>query len=166
MGRTRVQGVGIVGPSSKEGHEVRKTKERTSREITKVQASVWVLAVPVIAGLAAGCGQVSDRAQQEVEKKVEAEGQQAREVAKEKVNAKKQEAKKKVEAGREDLEKRVDDLKKEVNGLRKDVTELQKQINAHEQKEQEQQINQLKRAPKELEEKVEAQEQRVQKQEK
>jgi hypothetical protein len=36
------------------------------------------------------------------------------------------------------------------------VTELQKQINAHEQKEQEQQINQLKRALKKLEEQVEA----------
>ena len=145
MGRTRAQGVGIVRPSSKEGHEVRKTKERTIREMTKVQALVWVLAVMVIAGLAAGCGQVSDRAQQEAEKKVEAEAQQARE-----------EAKKKVEAGREDLEKKVDDLKTEVNGLRKDVTELQKKINAQEQKEQDQQINQLKRALKELEEKVEA----------
>jgi hypothetical protein len=38
----------------------------------------------------------------------------------------------------------------EVKDLRKDVTELQKKINAHEQKEQEQQINQLKRALKDL----------------
>jgi hypothetical protein len=100
MGERRVRGVEIVGPSSKEVHDVRKTKERASREMTKVRASVWVLAVLVIAGLAAGCGQVSDRAQQEAEKKVENKGQQAREGAKEKLNAKKQEAKKKPEAGR------------------------------------------------------------------
>ena len=45
----------------------------------------------------------------------------------------------------------------EVKGLRKDVTELQKKINAHEQKEQEQQINQLEKTLKELQKKVEAQ---------
>jgi len=150
MGRTRVQGVGIVGPSSKEGHDLRKTKERTGREMSKVRALVWVLAVLTIAGLAAGCGQISDRAQQEAKKKVENKGQQVQKEAKEKVEAKKQQAKEKVEAGSKDLEKKVDDLKMEVNGLRKDVTELQKKINAHEQKEQEQQINQLKRALKDL----------------
>jgi predicted RNase H-like nuclease (RuvC/YqgF family) len=156
MGRTCVRGVGIVGLSSKEGHGVRKTKERTGREMAKVRASVWVMAMLVIAGLAAGCGQVSDRARQEAEKKVENKGQQAQEQAKEKLNAKKQEAKKKAEAGREDLEKKVNDLKQEVKGLRTAVTELQKKINAHEQKEQEQQINQLKKAVKDLKEKVEA----------
>ena len=150
MGRTRVQGVGIVGPSSKEGHDLRKTKERTGREMAKVRALVWVLAVLVIAGLAAGCGQVSDRAQQEAKKKVENKGQQVQEEAKEKVETKKQQAKEKIEAGSKDLEKKVDDLKMEVKDLRKDVTELQKKINAHEQKEQEQQINQLKRALKDL----------------
>ncbi len=125
--------------------------------MTKVRASVWVLAVLVIAGLAAGCGQISDRAQHEAEKKVENKGKQAQEEAKEKLNAKKQVAKKQLEAGREDLEKKVNDLNKEVNGLRKDVAELQKKINAHEQKEQEQQINQLKKTLKELQKKVEAQ---------
>jgi len=150
MGRTRVQGVGIVGPSSKEGHDLRKTKERTGREMSKVRALVWVLAVLVIAGLAAGCGQVSGRAQQEAKKKVENKGQQVQEEAKEKVETKKQQAKEKIEAGSKDLEKKVDDLKMEVKDLRKDVTELQKKINAHEQKEQEQQINQLKRALKDL----------------
>jgi TolA-binding protein len=139
MGRTRVQGVEIVGPSSKEGHDLRKTKERTGREMSKVRALVWVLAVLAIAGLAAGCGQISDRAQQEAKKKVENKGQQVQ-----------KEAKEKVEAGSKDLEKKVDDLKMEVKDLRKDVTELQKKINAHEQKEQEQQINQLKRALKDL----------------
>ena len=93
VGRARVRGVKIVGPSSKGGHEVRKTKESASREMTKVRASVWVLAVLMITGSAAGCGQVSDRAQQEAEKKVENKGQQAREEAKEKLNAKQQEAK-------------------------------------------------------------------------
>jgi TolA-binding protein len=150
MGRTRVQGVGIVGPSSKEGHDLRKTKERTGREMSKVRALVWVLAVLVIAGLAAGCGQISDRAQQEAKKKVENKGQQVQKEAREKVETKKQQAKEKIEAGSKDLEKKVDDLKMEVKDLRKDVTELQKKINAHEQKEQEQQINQLKRALKDL----------------
>jgi predicted RNase H-like nuclease (RuvC/YqgF family) len=163
MGRTRVRGVGIVGPSSKRGHDVRKTKERAGREMTKVRASVWVLAVLAIAGLAAGCGQVFDRAKQEAEKKVENKGQHPQKEAKDKVNAKKHEAKKKLESGREDLEKKVNDLKKEVNGLRKDVAELQKKINAHEQKEQEQQINQLKKTLKELQKKVEAQGQQGQK---
>jgi len=142
--------VGIVGPSSKEGHDLRKTKERTGREMSKVRALVWVLAVLVIAGLAAGCGQISDRAQQEAKKKVENKGQQVQKEAREKVETKKQQAKEKIEAGSKDLEKKVDDLKMEVKDLRKDVTELQKKINAHEQKEQEQQINQLKRALKDL----------------
>jgi predicted RNase H-like nuclease (RuvC/YqgF family) len=159
MRLTRVQGVGIVGPSSKEGHDLRNTKERMGRGMAKVRASVWVLSVLVIVGLAAGCGQVSDRAQQEAEKKVENKGQQIQKEAKEKVETKRQQAKEKVEAGREDLEKKVDDLKMEVNGLRKDVTELQKKINVHEQKEQEQQINQLKRALKDLKEKVETHQQ-------
>ena len=58
--------------------------------MAKVRASVWVLAVLVIAGLAAGCGQVSDRARQEAEKKVENKGQQIQKEAKEKVETKKQ----------------------------------------------------------------------------
>ena len=57
--------------------------------MTKVRASVWVVAVLVIAGLAAGCEQVSDRAQQEAEKKVENKGQQIQKEAKEKLSAKK-----------------------------------------------------------------------------
>jgi len=100
--------------------------------MTKVRALVWVLAVLVLMGFAAGCGQVSDQARQEAKKKVENKGQQAQQDAKKKVNAKKQEVKKKVEAGQEDVKKIVNDLQKKVNDLQKEVSELQKKINAQE----------------------------------
>ena len=129
--------------------------------MTKVRALLGVLPVLVFVALAAGCGPVSDQdqTQQEAKKKVESRGQQVRQEAKEKVEAKKQEAKKKVEA----VQERVDDLQKDVDGLKKEVKDLQKKINAHEQKEQEQQIDQLKKALNELRKKVDVQEQQGQK---
>jgi gas vesicle protein len=152
MGRTCAEVVAIIRPSSNKSHDIRKTKERTIREMTKGRAFVWGLVVLVLVGFVAGCGQVSDQARQEAKKKVENKGQQIQKEAKEKVEAKKQE-----------LKKKVDDLQKEVTELQKEVTELQKKINAQEQKEQQQQINQLKKALKELEKKVEAQHQQAQK---
>ena len=64
--------------------------------MTKVRVLVGVLAVLLLAGFAAGCGQVSDQAKQDVKKKVEAKGQQVKQEAKKKVEAKKQQAKKEV----------------------------------------------------------------------
>jgi predicted Holliday junction resolvase-like endonuclease len=87
--------------------------------MTKVRVLVGLLAVLLLTGFAAGCGQVADRAKQDVKKKVEAKEQQAKKEVKKgatdlqkKVNAEEQEVKKKVEAGQEDLKKKVDDLKK------------------------------------------------------
>jgi TolA-binding protein len=147
----------------KKEHEGRETKERTIREITKVRSLVWVVALLVLVGFVAGCGQVSDQARQEAKKKGENKVQQVHKEAKQKVEAKKQQAKEKVDAKKQELKKKVDDLEKKVNDLQKDVTELQKKINAHEQKEQDQQINQLKKALKELQKKVETQGQQGQK---
>jgi predicted RNase H-like nuclease (RuvC/YqgF family) len=140
-----------------------KTKERTIREMTKVRSLVWVLALLVLVGFVAGCGQVSNQARQEAKKKVENKAQQIQQEAKQKVEAKKQQATKNVDAKKQELKKKVDDLEKRVSDLQKDVTELQKKINAHEQKEQEQQINQLKKALKDLKKKVETQGQQGQK---
>ena len=53
-----------------------------------------------------------------------------------------------------------------MDDLRKEVQDLQKEINAHEQKGQQQQINQLKKALKELKKKVEAQQQQDHKEKK
>jgi septal ring factor EnvC (AmiA/AmiB activator) len=126
-------------------------------QMTKVRALLGVLTVPVLVAFAAGCGPVSDQnqARQEVKKKVEATGQQVRQEAQEKVEAKKQEVKMRVEA----LQEKVDDLQKDVEDLKKEVKDLQKKIDAHEQKEQQQQIDQLKKALNDLKKKVDAQEQ-------
>jgi hypothetical protein len=59
----------------------RKTMERTMRELTKVRALLGVLAVLVLVAFVAGCGLISDQGQ-------------ARQGAKKKVEAKRQEAKK------------------------------------------------------------------------
>ena len=121
--------------------------------VSKVRVLMGALVVVVLVVFATGCGSESDQGQapHEDTRKIEAKGQQARQTLNKKVEAKKQELKKKVEA-----------LQKQVNDLHKEVNELQKKINAQEQKEQQQQINQLKKALEELKKKVEAQQQRSQ----
>ena len=126
--------------------------------IPTLRVLVGVLAVLLLTGFAAGCGQVSDRAKQDVKKKVEAKGQQVKQEAKKKVeakeqqakkevnkeatdlqkkvNAKEQEVKKKVEAGQKDLKKKVDNVQKDVNDLQKKVNELLKKIDAQQQQNQ------------------------------
>jgi peptidoglycan hydrolase CwlO-like protein len=94
----------------------------------KVRVLVGVLAVLVLVGSATGCGLVSDQTKQQAKNKVESKAQKA-----------KQDAKKKLAAGREDLQKKVDDLKKKVeagqedlkqkvSGVHKDVNDLQKKV--------------------------------------
>src|SRR5829696_2380789 len=97
--------------------------------MTKVRVLVEVLAVLLLAGFGAGCGQVSDQAKQDVKKKVVTDLQK-------KVNAKKQEVKKKVEAGQEDLKKKMDNVQKDVNDLQKKVNELLKKVDAQQQQHQ------------------------------
>jgi predicted RNase H-like nuclease (RuvC/YqgF family) len=145
----------------------RKAKEDGARVI-KVRALLGALVVTVLVAFAAGCGSVSDQnqARQEAKEKVEAKGQQARQEAEKKVNEKKQELKKKVEAKKQEVKEKVEALQKQVDDLQKEVQDLQKKIDAYEQKEQQQQINQLKKALKELKKKVEAQERKGQKLEK
>ena len=104
--------------------------------MTKVRSLVWVVALLVLMGFVAGCGQVSDQARQGAKKKAENKAQQIQKDAKQKVEAKKQQATKNVQAKKQELKEKVGDLEKKVNDLKKDVTELQKKINAHEQKEQ------------------------------
>src|SRR5919112_1326333 len=140
MGRTRRRSHADRRAVKQEELEERETKERTIRETKKVWSSVWVLALLVLVGFLAGCGQVSDQAGQEAKKKAENKAQQVHKEAKQKVEAKKQQATKKVDAKKQELKKKVDDLEQKVTDLQKDVTKLQKQINAHEQKEQQQQI--------------------------
>jgi hypothetical protein len=67
--------------------------------MTKVRALVGGVAVLVLLAFAAGCGLVSDQARQE---------------AREKVEAKKQEVEEKVEAKRQEVEEKLDDLQKKV----------------------------------------------------
>ena len=75
-----------------------------------------LLSLAVLA-FAAGCGSDSDQGQASHEgtRKIEAKGQQARQTVNKKVEAKKQELKKKVEA----LQKQVDDLHKEYKTSRR-----------------------------------------------
>jgi uncharacterized protein YlxW (UPF0749 family) len=72
--------------------------------MTKIRALQGVLAVLVLLAFAAGCGQGSDQVKQEV--------------------------KKKVEAGQEDLRKTVDHVQRDVNDLQKKVNELLKKVDA------------------------------------
>ena len=128
--------------------------------IPTLRVLVGVLAVLLLTGFAAGCGQVSDRAKQDVKKKVEAKGQQVKQEAKKKVEAKEQQAKKevkkevtdlqkkvdakrqevrkKVEAGQEDLNQKVDDLQKKVEDSKEDLAkkldDVQKDVNDLEKK--------------------------------
>jgi peptidoglycan hydrolase CwlO-like protein len=107
-------------------------------------AKVWVLLLGIVAGLllvgvATGCGLVPDQSKQEAKKKVEA----GQEDLKKKVD----DLKKKVEAGQEDLRNKADDLEKKVDQVQKDMNDLQKKVN-------------------ELLKKVDAQEQQRQKDEK
>jgi gas vesicle protein len=88
-------------------------------EVTKDRALLGALAVLVLVAFVAGCGLVPDQGQvrQEAKKKVEARKQQAKKEVtdlQKKVDAKRQEVKKKVEADQEDLKKKVDDLKEKV----------------------------------------------------
>jgi gas vesicle protein len=130
--------------------------ERKMREVTKVRALLGVLAVRVLVAFVAGCGMVPDQGQvrQGAKKELKKEVTDLQK----KVNAKRQEVRKKVEAGQEDLKKKVDDLKKKmgvaqeevekkVDDVQKDVNDLQKKVN-------------------ELLKKVDAQEQQRQKDEK
>ena len=96
--------------------------------MTKVRVLVGVLAVLLLTGFAAGCGQVSDRAKQDVKKKVEA----GQEDLKKKVD----DLKKKVQVAQEGLKKKVDNVQKDVNDLQKKVNELLKKIDAQQQQHQ------------------------------
>ena len=148
--------------------------------IPTLRVLVGVLAVLLLTGFAAGCGQVSDRAKQDVKKKVEAKGQQVKQEAKKKVeakeqqakkevkkeatdlqkkvNAKEQEVKKKVEAGQQDLKKKVDDLKKKVQVAQEDVEKKVDDV----QKD----VNDLQKKVNELLKKIDAQQQQNQREKK
>src|SRR5215217_1966298 len=86
----------------------RRWRERTMPEVTKDRALLGALAVLVLVAFVAGCGLVPDQGQvrQEAKKKVEARKQQAKKEVtdlQKKVDAKRQEVRRKVEAGQEDL---------------------------------------------------------------
>ena len=140
----------IDKPQTEKGAATQGEGEDGARVI-KVRMLLGVLVVLV--ALTAGCGSATDQdqARQEAKEKVEAKGKQARQEAEKKVEAKKQEVKKEVEA-----------LQGQVGDLKEEVADLQKKINAHEEKEQQQQINQLKKALKDLKKRVNAQEQQGQ----
>ena len=132
-------------------------------EVTKDRALLGALAVLVLVAFVAGCGLVPDQGQvrQEAKKKVEARKQQAKKEVtdlQKKVNATRQEVKKKVEAGQEDLKKKVDDLKKKVQVAQEDVEKKVDDV----QKD----VNDLQKKVNELLKKVDAQEQQRQKDEK
>jgi TolA-binding protein len=96
--------------------------------MTEVRVVLGVLGVLLLVGFAAGCGLVSDQTKQEVKKKVEA-GQ-------EDLNQKVDDLQKKVEDSKEDLAKKLDDVQKDVNDLEKKVDELLKKVGAQEQQDQ------------------------------
>jgi uncharacterized protein HemX len=100
--------------------------------MTKVRALLGGVAVLVLLAFAAGCGLVSDQAKQEAKNKIEAKGQQARQEATTRVEAKKQE----VEAGQEDLKKEVDDVQNKLDDVQKKLDELLKKVDAQEQPDQ------------------------------
>src|SRR5215218_6486588 len=113
--------------------------ERTMREVTKVRALLGVLAVLLLVAFVAGCGLVPDQGQvrQEAKKKVEARKQQAKKELKKEAT----DPQKKVEAKRQEVRKKVEtgqeDLKKDVNDLKKKVNELLKKIDAQQQHQKE-----------------------------
>src|SRR5215208_4545894 len=120
----------------------RRWRERTMPEVTKDRALLGALAVLVLVAFVAGCGLVPDQGQvrQEAKKKVEARKQQAKKEVtdlQKKVDAKRQEVKKKVEAAQENVEKKVEDVQKDVNDLQKKVNELLKKIDAQQQHQKE-----------------------------
>ena len=115
----------LSGRKARKAPRAGKTKERTIREMTKVQTLVWVVSVLVLVGFVAGCGSASDQTRREAKKKVENKAQQIQQEAKQKVEAKKQQAKEKVTDKKQELKKKVDDLQKDVTELKKEVTELQ-----------------------------------------
>src|SRR5215207_2196686 len=129
--------------------------------MTKVRVLLGILAMLVLVGSATGCGLVSDQTKQDakkkvgdLQKKVESKGQQARQEVKKKVEAGQEDLKtkvedlqKKVEAGQEDLKTKVEDVQTKMDDVQKKVTDLQKKVD-------------------ELLKKVDAKEQQVQKKEK
>ena len=166
--RTRRSGeMEIVKPQS-EKNAATKGEGKDGARVIKVRALFWAMVVLVLVGFAAGCRSASDhdQARQGAKEKVEAKAQQARQEAEKKVNEKKREVKKEVEAKKQAIRKEVETLQKQVDDLKKEVADLQKKINAHEQKEQQQQIDQLKKALDELKKKVDAQERQGQKEKK
>jgi TolA-binding protein len=96
--------------------------------MTEVRVVLGVLGVLLLVGFAAGCGLVPDQTKQEAKKKVEA-GQ-------EDLNQKVDDLQKKVEDSKEDLAKKLDDVQKDVNDLEKKVDELLKKVGAQEQQDQ------------------------------
>src|SRR5215207_7093317 len=96
--------------------------------MTEVRVVLGVLGVLLLVGFAAGCGLVSDQTKQEVKKKVEA--------GREDLNQKVDDLQKKVEDSKEDLAKKLDDVQKDVNDLEKKVDELLKKVGAQEQQDQ------------------------------
>src|SRR5215217_3515506 len=119
----------------------RRWRERTMPEVTKDRALLGALAVLVLVAFVAGCGLVPDQGQvrQEAKKKVEARKQQAKkEVKKEVTDLKKKvdDLQEKVEVAKEEVEKKVDNVQKDVNDLQKKVNELLKKIDAQQQQHQ------------------------------
>src|SRR5215217_7185593 len=108
----------------------RRWRERTMPEVTKDRALLGALAVLVLVAFVAGCGLVPDQGQvrQEAKKKVEA----GQEDLKKKVD----DLQEKVEVAKEEVEKKVDNVQKDVNDLQKKVTELLKKIDAQQQQHQ------------------------------
>src|SRR5215218_4799514 len=96
--------------------------------MTEVRVLLGVLGVLLLVGFAAGCGLVSEQVKQEAKKKVEA-GQ-------EDLKKKVVDLQKKVEVAKEDLEKKVDDVQKDVNDLEKKMDELLKKVDAQQQQDQ------------------------------
>jgi peptidoglycan hydrolase CwlO-like protein len=148
MARTRAGQMGIDKPQTEKGVAAQGEGEDGARVI-KVRMLLGVLVVLV--AFTAGCGSATDQSHQKAREKVQAKGQQARQDAEKMVKDKKQAVKKEVEA-----------LQKQVGDLKEEVSDLQKKINAHEEKEQQQQINQLKKTLKDLKKRVDAQEQQGQ----
>src|SRR5215203_5243239 len=96
--------------------------------MTEVRVLLGVLGVLLLVGFAAGCGLVSDQTKHEAKKKVEA----GQEDLKKKVD----DLQKKVEVAKQDLEKKVDDVQKDVNDLEKKMDELLKKVDAQQQQDQ------------------------------
>jgi gas vesicle protein len=134
--------------------------ERTMREVTKVRALLGVLAVLLLVAFVAGCGLVPDQGQvrQEAKKKVEARKQQAKKELKKEAT----DPQKKVEAKRQEVRKKVEtgqeDLKKKVDDLKKKVQVAQEDVEKKVDDVQKD-VNDLKKKVNELLKKIDAQQQ-------